>query len=181
MEAHCSFGVLHLLFVVLRLVAASPAIRPHSPPLVNWQQRNLRTIERIYNQTIYPNNLAFIQMGAASVPSGLFNENATGRITPIGNFSGFQDSVEYFFGLTPPIQKPLYDTWTRAKIVEFTSGCPEVASSVVYGETSVVNTNSTDYGRYITSIKQVSPPSLFPSRRVFFLIDIASVGGVLEI
>jgi hypothetical protein len=98
----------------------------------------------------------FIAEGASAIPAGLFNGNATGRITPIGNFSGFEDTVEYFFGLTPPPQAPLYDTWTEADVVSFTSGCPEVASSVVYGRTTGVNSSASTYGQYITTIKQVS-------------------------
>ena len=43
--------------------------------------------------TIFPNNQAFINNGPSAVPAGLFSENAKGRITPIGNFSGFEDSV----------------------------------------------------------------------------------------
>ena len=121
-----------------------------------WQQRNYDTIRSIYNLTIYPNNLEFLNNGVKAVPNGLFAPNATGRISPIGNFSGFEDSVEYFFGLTPPIQAPLYDTWTNAKIVSFSSGCPEVASSVVYGETTGVNPNATTYGKKITTIKQIA-------------------------
>ena len=133
-----------------------PEILTKPPKGLNYQQRNLNTIQSIYNLTVYPKSLAFLQNGSASVPPGLFNANATGRISPVGNFSGFTDSVEYFFGLTPPVQAPVYDTWTSAKVVEFTSGCPEVASSVVYGATTVVNASSPDYGKYITSIKQVN-------------------------
>jgi hypothetical protein len=131
--------------------------QPAAPGPANYQQRNYNTIKSIYNMTIFPNNQAFLQNGINAVPAGLFNENASGRITPIGNFSGFEDSVEYFFGLTPPVQTPLFDTWTSAEIVSFTSGCPEVASSVVYGATTGVNPNDTaTYGKLISTIKQVS-------------------------
>ena len=147
-----------LCFVLLTsLLTRGWAILPHYPPLLDYQQRNLKTIQSIYNRTIYPNNLQFSQYGSASVPPGLFNENATGRITPVGNFSGFQDSVEYFFALTPPPVPPTYATWTSANIVSFTSGCPEVASSVVYGGTTGVNPNASDYMEYVTTIKQVGP------------------------
>ena len=50
----------------------------------NWQQRNYNTIKAIYNTTIFPNNQAFIHEGPSAVPAGLFGENATGRITPVG-------------------------------------------------------------------------------------------------
>ena len=122
---------------------------------INYQQRNLNTITAIYNRTVYPVNLGILQHGSSSVPAGLFNENATGRVTPIGNFSGFQDSVEYFFALAPVPQPPNYVAFTRAQIVEFTSGCPEVAASVVYFTNSVVNPNATNNGQYVTTLKQV--------------------------
>ncbi|MCJ1477014.1 hypothetical protein MMC13_005685 [Lambiella insularis] len=127
-----------------------------SAPTLDFQQRNLDTIKKIYNTTIYPNNQGFIAYGASVIPPGLFNMKASGRITPIGNFTGLEDSVEYFFGLTPPAQPPLYDTWTNAKVVSFTSGCPEVASSVVYGTTTGVNPNASTYGQIVTTIKQVA-------------------------
>ena len=131
-------------------VAASPS---HS----NWQQRNYDTINAIYNLTIYPNNQAFLTQGIKAVPPGLFSANVKGRITPVGNFTGgVEDSLEYFFGLTPPAQPPLFDTWTKAEVVSFTSGCPEVASSVVYGTTSGINPNASTYGQTITKIKQVA-------------------------
>ncbi|MCJ1306696.1 hypothetical protein MMC25_000339 [Agyrium rufum] len=117
--------------------------------------RNLKTIKTIYDTTIFPNNQKFLTEGISAIPPGLFNEHATGRISPFGNFSGAQDTAEYFFGLTPPPQAPLYDTWTEAKIVSFQSGCPEVAASVVWGITTGVNPNFTaTYGKQTTTIKQ---------------------------
>ena len=128
----------------------------HLPTYLNFQDRNLNTITKIYNTSVYPNNQAFIVNGSKALPPGLFNENASGRITPIGNFTGFEDSVEYFFGLTPPPQAPVWDTWTSAKIVSYTSGCPEVASSVVYGTTTGVNPDVPEtYGQHISTVKQV--------------------------
>lgn len=122
-----------------------------------YVKRNFDTISAIYNRTVYPTNLEFITNGSASVPKGLFNENATGRITPVGNFTGFEDSTEYFFALAPIPLPPSYTAFTKAQVVEFTSGCPEVATSVVYFTTSVVNANSSDNGKYVTTLKQVSP------------------------
>ena len=128
----------------------------NSVTAVNFQTRNYNTIKAIYNTTIYPNNQEFIKHGVSAIPKGLFNDKASGRISPIGNFSGLEDSVEYFFGLTPPPQAPLFGTWTEAKLVSFTSGCPEVAASVVYGKTTGVNPNFTaTYGKTISTIKQV--------------------------
>lgn len=121
----------------------------------SYQKRNFDTISKIYNLTVYPNNLAFIANGSASVPPGLFADNATGRITPVGNFSGFDDSTEYFFALAPIPQPPVYGAFTKAQVVEFTSGCPNIAASTVYFTNSVVNPNSTDNGKYLTTLKQV--------------------------
>ena len=135
---------------------APPGARTQLPTHLNFQDRNLNTIQKIYNTSTYPNNQAFILNGSSAIPPGLFNENASGRIAPIGNFTGFEDSVEYFFGLTPPPQAPVWDTWTSAKVVSYTSGCPEVASSVVYGTTTGVNPDVPEtYGKYISTIKQV--------------------------
>ncbi|MCJ1243216.1 hypothetical protein MMC30_000413 [Trapelia coarctata] len=141
------------LLALVTLVSSHHPAYGHSTG--DFAQRNLDTIQKIYNTTIYPNNQAFIAKGAVAIPSGLFSANASGRITPVGNFSGFEDSVEYFFGLTPPPQAPLWDTWTSFEIRSFTSGCPEVASSVVYGKTTGVNPNASSYGQHITTIKQI--------------------------
>ena len=145
-----------VLLLIALLAAVGESRHPHHvPPSYDFQQRNLDTIQKIYNTTIYPNNQAFIQKGISEIPKGLFNENATGRIAPIGNFSGIDDTAEYFFALNPAPVFPLYDTWTNAKIVSFSSGCPEVASSVVYGATTGVNPNASTYGKTVTTIKQV--------------------------
>ena len=122
---------------------------------VDYERRNFETIQKIYNTTIHPNNREFLRVGSSAVAPGLFNQKAAGRITPIGNFSGFEDSVEYFFGLAPPAKPPLFDTWTKAEIVSFSSGCPEVASSIVHGETTGINPNASTFGKKVTTIKQV--------------------------
>jgi len=121
----------------------------------SYQKRNFDTVSKIYNLTVYPSNLAFVANGSASLPSGLFAANATGRITPVGNFSGFDDSTEYFFALAPIPLPPVYGAFTKAQVVEFTSGCPNIAASTVYFTNSVVNPNSTDNGKYLTTLKQV--------------------------
>ncbi|KAF4301440.1 hypothetical protein GTA08_BOTSDO10783 [Botryosphaeria dothidea] len=103
------------------------------PPVEDFAARNLRTIQSIYNLTVYPNNAQIIAQGGSAVPPGLFDSQAKGRITPLGNFTDFEDSIEYFFGLAPTPQGNaagigLYE----AEVVSFTSGCPEVAASTVY-------------------------------------------------
>ena len=79
----------------------------------------------------YTDNAPIIQQGVAAVPAGLFNQNAAGRISPWVTSPAFEDSIEYFFGLAPVLVPPLYSAFTSAKIVSFSSGCPEVVASVV--------------------------------------------------
>ena len=124
---------------------------------LGFKKRNLETITKIYNTTVYPNNLAFIARGPASVPPGLFNENATGRITPLGNFTGFNDSTEYFFALAPVPQPPSYSVFSKAQIVSFQSECAQFAASVVYFTQSVLNPNATNNGQFVGNLKQVCP------------------------
>lgn len=135
----------------------------------NYQRRNLKTITSIYNRTVYPENLAFLQNGTASVPAGLFNTNAAGRVSPLGNFTGFQESAEYFFALAPIPRPPTYVAFTKAQIVEFTSGCPDIAASVVYFTNSVVNPNATNNGQYVTSLKQVSSSCTARSSKLLYI------------
>ncbi|KAL9596776.1 MAG: hypothetical protein Q9179_004503 [Wetmoreana sp. 5 TL-2023] len=139
------------LFLLLLLFALSCSAR-----LTGFQKRNFDTISKIYNRTVYPNNLAFIANGSASVPQGLFNKDAQGRITPVGNFTGFDDSTEYFFGLAPIPTPPSYGVFSKAQVVEFVSACPSVAASVVYFTTSVFNPNATNNGQYLSTLKQVA-------------------------
>ncbi|KAL8675480.1 MAG: hypothetical protein Q9168_000181 [Polycauliona sp. 1 TL-2023] len=127
-----------------------------SAKLTGYKKRNFDTISKIYKLTQYPNNLAFIANGSASVPPGLFNKNAKGRITPVGNFTGFDESAEYFFALAPMASPPTYSVFSDVRVVEFTSGCPSVASSVVYFNTTVLNPNATNNGQYLTTLKQVA-------------------------
>ena len=143
------------------LIACLPSEYPHDIRAaskhkpISFQQRNLHTITALYNRTVYPTNLEFIANGSSSVPKGLFNANVSGRITPIGNFTGFQDSVEYFFALAPIPQSPLYHGFSKAQIVEFSSECPDVAASVVYFTVSVINPGATNDGQTLATLKQV--------------------------
>jgi len=121
----------------------------------SFQQRNLDTITKIYERNKYPTNLEFITNGSRSVPAGLFNENAAGRITPLGNFTGFQESTEYFFALSPVPLPPTYGGFSKIQIVEFQSQCANVASSVVYITMSVINPGAPNDGQLISTLKQV--------------------------
>lgn len=121
------------------------------------KQRNFNTISTIYNLTVYPNQLPVFEIGAAGVPSGLFNQNVVGRVDPVGDFVGFQDSIEYFFALAPlPQGNAASAAITSYKITEFTSACLDVAASVVYLFCSVVNPGSPDNGTPLATLKQVS-------------------------
>lgn len=122
----------------------------------DYATRNFNTISSIYNLTVYPNNAAIIAQGSSAVPAGLFNANATGRVTPVGSFQGFNQSVEYFFGLAPEPPGPTNATIQKAVISSFTSGCAEVASSVVYLECYVSSPGQSDNGNFIATLKQVS-------------------------
>lgn len=126
--------------------------------LLDYAQRNLETIQRIYNLTVYPNNVPIINQGASAVPAGLFDPGATGRVSPVGNFSGFDDSIEYFFALAPTPQAQQGVGIYKADVVEFTSGCPEVAASVVYLRTGKVDpvTGKVDESKPTSTLSQVS-------------------------
>jgi hypothetical protein len=122
----------------------------------NWEQRNFDTVRKIYDLTIYPNQLPILQQGAAGVPPGLFNEEATGRVDPVGNFSGFEDSIEYFFALAPvPSTNAASTAISRIQITEFSSACPDVAASVVYLFCNVED-QSADNGKAFAPLKEVS-------------------------
>ncbi|KAL8823395.1 MAG: hypothetical protein Q9191_005897 [Dirinaria sp. TL-2023a] len=158
--------LLCLTFLGSAFAATTPA--KHSHPVsgleqraadhrpVSFQQRNLNTITNIYKRNLYPTNLEFVTNGTASVPPGLFNEKATGRITPLGNFTGFNDSTEYFFALSPVPQPPTYVGFSKIQIVSFQSECPNVASSVVYITGSVFHPGSPDDGKFVSTLKQIA-------------------------
>lgn len=76
------------------LLSAAMGLTPYQLPrdASVFQQRNLDTINKIYNLTTYPNNLVFLQNGVDAMPDGLFAEDVVGRIAPIGNFSGSKSS-----------------------------------------------------------------------------------------
>ncbi|KAJ7053227.1 hypothetical protein C8F01DRAFT_1375384 [Mycena amicta] len=140
---------LHLLSTLLFFVASSSG--KHVQP--EWYTRNKRTIQSIYNLTVYPNNLAVF---AGNIPDGLFNANATGRITPVGEFFGLQDSVEYFWGLAPtPTGSPPNVVFSSADVVHFSSACPQVAASTVYFTENTLNPDNST-GAFLTKLKQIA-------------------------
>lgn len=126
-------------------------------PQRDYARRNFKTISSIYNLTVYPNQLPIFQTGGASVPEGLFNKNVVGRVDPVGNFTDFEESVEYFFALSPlPQANAARAAITGYKITEFSSQCRDVAASVVYLYCSVVNPGSADHGKPLPPLKQVA-------------------------
>lgn len=124
---------------------------------VNWEQRNFDTISKIYNLTVYPNQLPILTQGAAGVPAGLFNENAAGRVDPVGNFTGFDDSIEYFFALAPvPTTNAASTAISSIQITEFNSACPNVAASVVYLFCNMEDPSGQGQGTALAPLKEVS-------------------------
>ncbi|KAK0713698.1 hypothetical protein B0T26DRAFT_833320, partial [Lasiosphaeria miniovina] len=122
-----------------------------------FAQRNFNTISSIYGLTVYPNQVPIIVNGGAAVPPGLFSQDVVGRVDPVGDFIGFEASIEYFFALAPiPQPSDLFAAITSYKITEFSSGCPGVASSVVYLYCSVVNPGAPDDGTPLPPLKQVA-------------------------
>lgn len=118
------------------------------------------TLIPTYPPQLYPKNIPVIQSQGQSIP-GLFAEEAGGRITPIGNFTDFLDSIEYFYGLAPILQaSPASLGIFEADVVAFSSECPEVASSVVYLRVGPVSNVTggllSGAGAEVTILKQVS-------------------------
>jgi hypothetical protein len=145
-----------LLFLSISLACLIPATWAWPIGMNRHERRNFKTLESIYNLTIFPNQLPILAQGAAAVPNGLFNQNIVGRVDPVGNFTGFDDSVEYFFALAPvPLANLASEAITRIQLTEFSSACPSVAASVVYLFTSVVNPGSPDNGKPLPPLKQV--------------------------
>ncbi|KAJ7053216.1 hypothetical protein C8F01DRAFT_1330496 [Mycena amicta] len=138
------------LWSTLFLIAVSSLGKNTKP---DWYNRNRATIQSIYNLTVYPHNLAVL---TGNIPEGLFNANASGRITPVGEFFGFQDSVEYFWGLAPvPSGFPPNNVFSRADVVHFSSACPQVAASTVYFTESTLNPDNST-GAFLTKLKQIA-------------------------
>lgn len=156
-----------LLPIILTLSYCPTALtlRAAGLKLPQWSTRNLHTIQNIYNLTVYPNNKPILENGAAAVPPGLFNNKATGLVSPIGNFSGFDDSIEYFIALAPAPQNDPGVAFYAAEVVEFTSGCPDVAASVVYQQTGTVDpvTAELDKSKPTSTLTQVCPKVTVPS------------------
>jgi hypothetical protein len=169
-----SFRLLSVAYVLAFLISSAqswpiwwPPWRGHLPhdhdghtpepePEEDWRTRNFNTISSIYNLTVYPNQLPIIQHGGAGVPPGLFSNDVVGRVDPVGDFVGFEDSIEYFFALAPlPQGNGASSAITSYKITEFSSECEGIASSVVYLYCSVVNPGSPNHGKPLPPLKQV--------------------------
>nr|AQA29300.1 hypothetical protein 7 [Fulvia fulva] len=106
----------------------------------DWYLRNLKTVRDIYDLTVYPNQVPIILGGGKAVPPGLFAPDAIGRVSPVGEFDNFEDSIEYFFALAPtPFTNPAGTAFYDAQVVNFVSSCPSVASSLVYFRTGTVD------------------------------------------
>lgn len=153
------------------------------------KHRNFRTVSSIYNLTVYPNQLPILGQGGAGVPPGLFNQDVVGRVDPVGDFEGFEHSIEYFFALAPvPSGNAAKAAITSYKITEFSSGCRDVAASVVYLYCSVVDPGGPDHGKELAPLKQVSrahisskPSPSSPKLTSGNISTNTSSGGILEI
>ena len=152
------FNATSLLVGLTSLLALSPSPR-NSKSLNNttkipaFQRRNLATIQKVYSLNLYPTNLAFLDN--QTVPPGLFDEHASGRITPLGNFTDFAESTEYFFGLSLTPEDPDNLAFTKVEVVEYQSSCAEVASSVAWLYLGVYNPGAANHGQVVSVLKQV--------------------------
>lgn len=120
---------------------------------VNYALRNYNTISGVYNLTVYPKNLPLF-LNDTSIGYPFFNQNVTGRVTPLGNFSGYDDNIEYFWGLAPVPSNASSVAITNAVVSHFTSGCPEVAASSV--ELTVMNVVGPENGTFVTKLKEIA-------------------------
>ena len=148
---------LRLLISVLLVVLSPAAWARPGYKKCDYRARNFDTVSSIYNLTVYPNQVPIIFGGAGNVPEHLFSHDVVGRVYPVGNFQGFEDSIEYFFALAPLPQGNVRSAAiTSYKITAFSSGCPGVAASVVYLYSSVVDPSSPENGKPLAPLKQVS-------------------------
>ncbi|KAK7519987.1 uncharacterized protein IWZ02DRAFT_249403 [Phyllosticta citriasiana] len=125
----------------------------------DYVERNLKTVQAIYDLTVYPNNVPIATEGVSRVPPGLFSQNAKGRVTPVGKYTSFTESVQHFVSLAPlPPALPARTGIYEAEIVSFVSGCPEIAASVVYLRTGYVDPDTAVHtpGPQDTTLKQVA-------------------------
>ncbi|KAK4497198.1 hypothetical protein PRZ48_011648 [Zasmidium cellare] len=125
----------------------------------DWYNRNLNTVRAIYDLTVYPNNIPILMAGGQAVPPGLFAEHATGRVSPVGDFEDFEDSIEYFFALAPtPFTNNASTAFYDSQVVDFVSGCADVAASLVYFRTGSVDplTGQLDQSRPVSTLSQVA-------------------------
>ncbi|KAK4184945.1 hypothetical protein QBC35DRAFT_33665 [Podospora australis] len=160
------FHLLSIIYLAWALLLSGASAWPTIPlphfksqkPADYYAKRNLNTIQRIYNLTVYPNQVPIIAIGGANaVPKGLFSQNVVGRVDPVGNFTGFEHSIEYFFALSPlPQANAARAAITRAQITEFQSQCEDTASSVVYLHCSVFDPGAPDHGKPLPPLKQVA-------------------------
>ena len=142
-----SYFVTLLLFLVLCFQTA------WAEP--DFLARNQAKIQELYNLTLYPNNVAFLTQGVKALPPGIFNENVRGRVSPLGNFTGLEDTAEYFYALAPA--DPSGPTLIRAQLVGFQSACQQVASSVVYLYTGFPKNDTVQDEVVVSILKQVFP------------------------
>ncbi|KAF2430900.1 hypothetical protein EJ08DRAFT_588123 [Tothia fuscella] len=124
------------------------------PKAADFSLRNYNTVASIYNLTVFPKNIP-IFMNVTSIGLPFFSENVTGRVSPLGNFSGYEESIEYFWGLAPVAVAPYNNAaFSHAKLTHFSTGCPEVAASNV--ELTLSNVIGPNKGTFITKLKEIA-------------------------
>jgi len=79
----------------------NPPVHP-SPPVFEpkytaYELANLNVTRTLYDGLLFPSAANIIAAGV--YPAGIFNANASGRITPVGEFDDQIGSFEYFYGL----------------------------------------------------------------------------------
>jgi len=119
----------------------------------SFVERNYKTVQEIYNLVLYPNNAPIVQALSNAVPKGLLDDNVIGRVTPLGNFIGLNDSIEYFFVLGFPTP-PVFIGFSNVTIAEFATGCPQVAASTIYLTTSRFIPQNEQFG--VTTLKEMA-------------------------
>jgi len=121
-------------------------------PCPEWQVRNYNQIRKIYDNVQYPKNIEIIANGP---PPGLFAQNVSGRINPIGNFTDIKGLVEYFYALTPAVTNNLIGAALgELVIVGFSSMCAEVAAFSGYVPICIYNKASQTCGSTVGYIAQ---------------------------
>lgn len=92
---------------------------------VDGKSAKRMVIEKLYDLTVYPNNMPFITTGV--IPPGIFTPDVIGRVSPVIVLKEERENMEYFPGISP-VQGPLMIT--DAKLTYYAEQGDVVATSV---------------------------------------------------